>query len=785
MLIEEKTPVEKSKVWEMLENFYRQKGPDAWTKGLVPQGSTSNCYIADTYAAIVAGFIQDKEQQGVENEPLIIELGGGNGKFAWQFMQRMIRYHRHPSDKSPGFQYLLTDASDANLAAWKTNTRLKIFSDQGWMQFGLLRIGEESVIHIENTTLDPKSLSNRPVVIIANYLFDSLPCDMYGIRDGQLHRLLITLDQKETATTNGFEALKPTYDWEPIEKADTGSLKLDLIVNSYKQEPRLCVAPVPRLGFKFLEQFTDREMPLLMLAGDMAFTDPHQFPEYPPLIFDSYFAHYTNFHVFRELFKMHGGGMRAQRHHDPDFCTAAFFLPGKDGAGKNFSATLDAAKSQLSEFSPYDAHEMSDLLKQGVHEPTFRQIFSWLRLSRFDPDVALECIHPLLEAIHRSDEGLNKQMLCDSYMESYALYFPNESDVTFDYAIAQLLLAIGFNHHALSLLNASIAEFGRKPERLYVYALTLLRLKQNEEAKQVLEEVLHQEPPLVAAMRVYEENFGIKNETNPIEEKQSGLTVHANDPEVGKKAKTLLDEHGAVLFRDMFPKALVDKARETFLTHFEDLKKSEMGQPNFVGNKRYTFPVRIVEPFNNPSLFANETMLNLLQESMGQRPIINAYGAVVTYPGANSQHVHREHPLLFIKDEHNCVLPTYAVTVLIPLVDLNASLGGTQLWPQTHKLGLDAGHEDPSTVLYAQKGDALLFDYRTFHGGMPCSAEELRVVLFITYSLPWFRDTLAFESHDALALSQEELNCIPEQYRDLFRFARKTRGTPKTNTSMA
>jgi ectoine hydroxylase-related dioxygenase (phytanoyl-CoA dioxygenase family) len=76
-------------------------------------------------------------------------------------------------------------------------------------------------------------------------------------------------------------------------------------------------------------------------------------------------------------------------------------------------------------------------------------------------------------------------------------------------------------------------------------------------------------------------------------------------------------------------------------------------------------------------------------------------------------------------------------------------------------------------VLYAQKGDALMFDYRTFHGGMPCLAGELRVVLFITYSVPWFRDTLAFESHDALALSKDELECIPAQYRDLFRFARK------------
>ncbi|MCE2746041.1 MAG: SAM-dependent methyltransferase [Burkholderiales bacterium] len=774
MLIEEMMPVEKSKVWELLETLYQQEGPDAWKNGLVPQGSTSNCYIADTYAAIVAGFIQDLEKNGSAVEPLVIELGGGNGKFAWQFMQRMVRYHRTPNEKSPGFQYLLTDASESNIAAWKENSRLKLFADRGWIQFAHLRIDEQSKIKIDNSVLDPKALSNRPVVIIANYLFDTLPCDMYGIKDGQLHQILISLEEdKVSADRKSFTSLKPTYEWKAISKANTGSEQLDSIVQSYTQETHTCVVPVPRLGFKFLQQFTEREQPLLMLAGDMAFTDPSQFPAHPPLIFDTYFAHYTNFHVFRELFKKQGGGMRAQRHHDPDFCTAAFFMPGTSGKAEHFSATLDAAKSHLSEFSPYDAHEMNDLLKLGVHEPSYRQIFSWLRLSRFDPDVALECIHPLLEAIHRSDEGLNKQMLCDSYLEAYALYFPGTSDTTFDYATAQLLLAIGMNHHALALLESSIAEFGRKPERLYVYALALLRLKQNDKAKNVLEEVLSQDPPLVPAMRVYEENFGAKNKAAPTEEKKNSLSVSISDPEVEKKAKALLDVEGAVLFEGMFPKALIDKTRETFLAHFEDLKKSEMGQPNFVGNKRYTFPVRVVEPFNNPSLFANETMVKVLEESMGQRPIINAYGAVVTYPGANSQHVHREHPLLFTKDEHNCMLPNYAVTVLIPLVDLNPTLGGTQLWPRTHTTGLDASQEGPATVLYAQKGDALMFDYRTFHGGMPCLAGELRVVLFITYSVPWFRDTLAFESHDALALSKDELECIPAQYRDLFRFARK------------
>jgi tetratricopeptide (TPR) repeat protein len=786
MLVEKMIPVEQSKVWGLLESFYKQQGPNAWSQGLVPQGSTANCYIADTYASIVAGFLNDLDRNKIPGNPLIIELGGGNGRFAWQFMQRLTRYHRPLSDQSINFKYLLTDASESNLNAWKTNTRLKQFYESGLMEYGLLRISENSTIKIGNSDLDINSLSDRPVIIIANYLFDSIPAEMYGLKNGQLHQILLTLNQKnDDAKSSGFDNLEPTYHWQTIEKPQTGLDSLDNIINSYKLITSECVAPVPRLGFKFLNHFVERNKPLLMLASDMAFTDPNQFPAEPPLIFDSYFAHYTNFHVFRELFKKYKGGMCTQRHHDPDFCTAAFFLPGQDFSmgTQHFFSTFDTAKLQLVEFSPYDAHEMNDLLKQGTTEPTFRQIFSWLRLSRFDPDVAIQCIHPLLEAIHRSDNNLNKQMLCESYLESYALFFPDNNDSSFDYAIAQLLLAIGFNQHALSLLESSINEFGRKPERLYVYALSLIRLKRMAEAKIILEEVLRQEVPLVAAMRVYEEHFE-QTKPKPDNSTQNNFCIRYDDIDINRKALTLFEDKGAVLFQDIFPKTLIDQARDTFMQHFEDFQKSEMGKPNFVGNKRYTFPLRVIKPFNEPAIFANDVLINLLTEHMGQRPIINAYGAVVTYPGANSQHVHREHPLLFIEDQHNIGLPAQAVTVLIPLVNLNESLGGTQFWPGTHKLGAEAVWEGPSTVLYAQKGDALLLDYRTFHGGMPCISGEMRIVIFITYSMPWFRDTLAFESHDALAISEQELNSIREEHRDLFKFARKINHSSKITPSI-
>jgi len=56
---------------------------------------------------------------------------------------------------------------------------------------------------------------------------------------------------------------------------------------------------------------------------------------------------------------------------------------------------------------------------------------------------------------------------------------------------------------------------------------------------------------------------------------------------------------------------------------------------------------------------------------------------------------------------------------------------------------------------------------------MPCKADHNRPLVFLSYSLPWFKDTLAFESHSAIGIAPSELEQVPEEHRDIFRFARK------------
>jgi len=60
-----------------------------------------------------------------------------------------------------------------------------------------------------------------------------------------------------------------------------------------------------------------------------------------------------------------------------------------------------------------------------------------------------------------------------------------------------------------------------------------------------------------------------------------------------------------------------------------------------VGKKRLMIPVELSGVFNDPLLFANPCVLEVLKLALGPDAVIEAFGAFVAMPGAEKQHIHR------------------------------------------------------------------------------------------------------------------------------------------------
>ena len=193
-LVESPRPVSESGLWDLLLDFYRQRGPDAWRSGTVPQRITSNGYLADVYASVAAAFLRDWSRGGGKGIPLILEVGGGSGLFAWLFLNRLMR-HQPAGEAIPDFDYLLTDAVASNVEAWRKIPRLRHLLDTGPLDLGVLKIGGEIAVETSSSN-DGRELdvTGRPVVLIANYVWDGVPCDLIRIRDRRVFQELIALE---------------------------------------------------------------------------------------------------------------------------------------------------------------------------------------------------------------------------------------------------------------------------------------------------------------------------------------------------------------------------------------------------------------------------------------------------------------------------------------------------------------------------------------------------------------------------------------------------------------
>lgn len=773
--IEKLKPVRESMLWALQQQTIKDRGPGSITEDLVSEGSTTNCYTADTYAAIVAALLRDLQAAGDTRKPIIIELGGGSGRFAWQFLNRLNNYQFIGEEETPDLTYMLTDSSLSCVQAWQDAKRFQPLLEKGTLELGRLAVEAEPVIRTAKGNITPANLADRPVILIANYQFDGLPTDIFRIRDHEIRRVLLGLDSEEddflTKPFKSFEALVERFSSRKMEGEPTGHPAINRILRDYAKLDGDFYVTVPEEAFCFIESFMDRAAPMLMIAGDMAHAEPGEFSLDSPFVLEEYLAHYSNFDMLAQLFKGQGGTVQFERQIDEEFVCGAFLHPGKGGDMKALAGTTRTVLQNLREFNPFDAHQLDEMLKEGTDEATYRQVFAWLRFSKYDPSVAEKCLPLVFEELQQGHDDPNEELLHGAFIEAYRAFFPDGKPVNLDIGIAQMLLSIKYDEEALELIEDSLDEFGAHPARHYVHALALLRHRRKKDARAAIDRSLAMDPEYGPSIRLLEDRFSTVKKTK--DEVYADMRVSHNDPEVRPKAWKIYDKLGTVLIDDLLTPKFVTELRSAYDEVVENWRIAGLGTPNNVGDKRFTVPIRIKPPFNNPALFANPVLMDLLIEAMGDKPVLSAFGAVATRKGARAQHIHREHPLLFSSDEVNVQLPCYAVNVLMPLIDLDEKAGGTQLWPDTHRTEENYQWQGPSRVIYTQAGSALTLDYRLYHGGMPCQADHGRPLLFLSYSLPWFQDTLAFESHANVAISDAELKEIPEQHRDMFKFAKR------------
>src|SRR5579859_4407545 len=190
-VLETDVPLSQSLIWRLQREFYAQRGLKAWTEDLVPSYITNNPFIAEIYAQIVAGFISDcmnlpqKDSRPLspDNPLRILELGAGTGKFSYLFLRKLTTLLQARKIPTQIVRYSMADCSEDLLAEWRANRYLAEFVKAGMLEFQLHRVEEDNSSRAGAPDLTGQGTG--PLVVIANYVFDSLPQDAFIIAEGE------------------------------------------------------------------------------------------------------------------------------------------------------------------------------------------------------------------------------------------------------------------------------------------------------------------------------------------------------------------------------------------------------------------------------------------------------------------------------------------------------------------------------------------------------------------------------------------------------------------------
>jgi hypothetical protein len=491
-VLETDVPLSQALIWRLQRDFYAQRGLKAWTEDMVPSYITNNPFIAEIYAQIVDGFVSDCMQQAQrgplspENPMRILELGAGTGKFSYLFLRKLTALLRARNIEPQIVRYCMADCSESLLADWRANRYLAEFVESGILEFQLHRAEDDNSASPGGKSPDLAKPAKGPLVVIANYVFDSLPQDAFIIANGQLSEALLTTTRANQSSSSSEGDAVPQLNSLQLSFKNVlapPDRYADKSWNNTLEHYRTCLPAAtvlfPSAALDTLQELsasTDGRM--LVLAADKGFLheDDLTFLQGPPQLefhaSSHCFSQLVNFDAIARNFYGIGGDALLPQKRFSNLSICAFIAQGADD---KFPATRAAYQETQSAFGPDDLFALMSWLNAHLEEVSIVQALALLRLTRWDTTAFLR-LFPVISrqlrtvAAERADL---RQAVLNSWDNRYPIGAA-ENMLAFNSGV--ILLELRFFAEALAFFKESQRLLGRSAATSYNLGLCSLGL---------------------------------------------------------------------------------------------------------------------------------------------------------------------------------------------------------------------------------------------------------------------------------------------------------------------
>jgi hypothetical protein len=492
--LEQNVPLSQSVIWRLQRDFYAQRGLKAWNEDLVPSYITNNPFIAEIFAGIVAAFLRDcmspaqptSPSLSRENPLRILELGAGTGKFSFLFLRKLTALLRNHNVPLHLMRYRMTDASEKLVTEWDENAYLKEFVGSGILEFEIFQAGQEHRLQ-----------RRGPLVIIANYVFDSLPQDAFAIDNHRIHEILVTTSAAADGEIQSLKDLRFSYRNSGISSQHYPDNVWNGILEQYRTRLSTATVLFPASALQTLQQLSDSsDGRMLVLAADKGFTHEEDLalaPREPSLDFHAggrCFSQLVNFDAIGKYFCSKGGEALVPSKHFSSLNLCAFI---QRNPGDKFPATHKAYQEAVAAFGPDDLFAIMGWLNAYLEEISLPQALPLLRLTRWDT-VAFVRLFPIIARQARTANA-ERSDLRDAVLSTWKNHYPLNSDENvLAFYCGVILLELRFFQEAYSMFRKSQQLFGPSATTSYNLGLCCIGLGRSRDALELMREACSLDP---------------------------------------------------------------------------------------------------------------------------------------------------------------------------------------------------------------------------------------------------------------------------------------------------
>jgi hypothetical protein len=490
-----------SALWSLQRRWYERFGVDAWRTSTVPYHATNNAFLAGAYAEVILGFLRDCAAAGADPaEPVhVVELGAGCGRFGFLLLRALeARLARETRPGLPALRYVMTDFAASNLRFVREHDALRPFVARGLLDFAIFDATTDTELRLlgAGTTIGAGALGN-PVVVIANYVFDSLPQDAFAIRDGALLETVVALRSDRPALDpedpDPFRGVVTDTSERPAPSPVYPEPELERILRGYAGAPGAAALLFPVAALRCLRRLSDLSGGrLLLLTADKGEVDARlaRAVGKSGISVHGSVSMPVDYHAVAEHFRHRGGRALTTSFRHTSLAVSAYVEGGHPTAHDETRIAFDRAVERA---GPDDLFT----LWRGIDPDTLppEALLALLRLAQWDLDVLLTCLPRDRTRLRDAPASTRAELARAAHRAWEGYYHVGEPrDAAFELGL--LLITLGDVEASLAFFERSRGLYGDDPRTLWNIGLCHAVAGRADEAATHLAEAARLDPAI-------------------------------------------------------------------------------------------------------------------------------------------------------------------------------------------------------------------------------------------------------------------------------------------------